>query len=104
MGVKSTDNPDECWRINVAAKEWDDSIGVAHILICPDGNILEEVSKRFRLEVSLNAILLHQITAALNSLLEDVTMLKPGSNVVVSSSFSRKLLASPIIYKKSLAD
>ena len=41
---------------------------------------------------------------ALDSLLEDVTLLKPGSDVVVGSSFSRKLLASPIIYRKSLAD
>ena len=31
-------------------------------------------------------------------------MLSHGSDVVVNSSFSRKLLTSPIIYKKSLAD
>ena len=31
-------------------------------------------------------------------------MLTPGADVVVGSSFSRKLLASPIICKKSLAD
>ena len=59
MGVKIADNPNGCWRVNVAAKEWDDSIGVSHILICPDDNILEEVSKRYRLEVGEEAILLH---------------------------------------------
>ena len=65
---------------------------------------MEEVSKRFRLEVGEEATLLHQITSALDSLLEDVTLLKSGSDVVVGSSFSRELLASPIIYRKSLAD
>ena len=104
MGMKTAYKPEDCWRVNVAVKEWDDSIGVSHIVICPDGNVLEEVSKRFRLEVSAEPILLHQITAALDSLTEDVTMLNFGSNVVVSSSFSRKLLASPIIFRKSLAD
>ena len=104
MGVKTANNPDGCWRVNVATKEWDDSIGASYIVICPDDNILQEVSKRFSLEVGASAILLHQITAALDSLLEDVTLLKPGSDVVVGSSFSRKLLASPIICKKSLAD
>ena len=73
MRVKMTDNPNGCWRVNVIAKEWDDSIGVSHILITPDYYILEEVSKRFRLEVGAEAILSHQITTALNSLLEDVT-------------------------------
>ena len=104
MGMKTAYNPGDCWRINVAVKEWDDSIGVAHIVICPEGNILEEISRRFRLEVGNEAILLHQITSALDSLLEDVTLLNPGSNVVVGSSFSRKLLACPIICRKSLAD
>ena len=85
MGVKTANNPDQCWRVNVATKEWDDSIGVSYILICPDDNILQEVSKRFRLEVGASAILLHQITAALDSLLEDVTLLTPGSDVVVYS-------------------
>ena len=47
---------------------------------------------------------MHQITSALDSLLEDVTLLIPGADVVVGSSFSRGLLASPIIYRKSLAD
>ena len=104
MGVKTAKNLHGCWRVNVATKEWDDSIGVSSILICPDDNILEEVSKRFRLEVGEEATLLHQITSALDSLLEDVTLLKPGSDVAVGSSFSRELLASPIIYRKSLAD
>ena len=60
-------------------------------MICPGDNILEEVSKRFRLEVGEEAILLHLITCALDSLLEDVTLLNTASNVVVGSSFSRKL-------------
>ena len=47
---------------------------------------------------------MHQITSALDSLSQDVTLLKPGSDVVVGSSFSRKLLASPLIRRKSLAD
>ena len=104
MGVKTAKNLHGCWHVNVATKEWDDSIGVSSILICPDDNILEEVSKRFRLEVGEEATLLHQITSALDSLLEDTTLLKSGSDVVVGSSFSRELLASPIIYRKSLAD
>ena len=53
MGVKTTDNPKGCWRINAAVKEWDDSIGVSHILITPDDYILEEMSKRYRLEVGV---------------------------------------------------
>ena len=104
MGVKTADNPNGCWRVNAMAKEWDDSIGVSHILITPEDHILEEVSKRYRTEVGVEAILLHQINSALDSLLEDVTMLVPGSNVVVASSFSRTLLASPLIRRRSLAD
>ena len=46
-GVKTANNPDRCWRVNFAIKEWDDSIRAAYILICPDVNILQEVSKRF---------------------------------------------------------
>ena len=74
------------------------------IFITPDDYILEEKSKRYRIEVGVEAILLHQITSALDSLLEDVTLLVPGSNVVVGSSFSRTLLATPLIRRKSLAD
>ena len=104
MGVKTTDNPKGCWRINAAVKEWDDSIGVSHILITPDDYILEEVSKRYRLEVGVEPILLHRITSALDSLLEDATLLTQGCDVVVGSSFSRTLLATPLIRRKSLAD
>ena len=104
MGVKTVENPDGCWRVNVATREWDDSIGVSHILICPDDNILEDASKRYRQEVGGESILVHQISTALVSLLEDVTLLKIGSNVVVSSSLTRMLLASPLIRRKSLAD
>ena len=46
--------------------------------------------------------LLHQITFALDNLLEDVTLLKSGSNVVLSSTFSRTRFASPLIHRKSL--
>ena len=102
--MKTVENPNRCWRINAVAKEWDDSIGVSYILITPDDHVLEEVSKRYRIEVGVEGILLHQITSALDSLLEDITMLTPGSNVVVGSSFSRKLLASPLIQRKSLSD
>merc|ERR1712242_633412 len=87
MGVKTTDNPKGCWRINAAVKEWDDSIGVSHILITPDDYILEEVCKRYRLEVGVEPILLHRITSALDSLLEDATLLTQGCDVVVGSSF-----------------
>ena len=104
MGMKTVENPKGCWRVNAVAKEWDDSIGVSHILITPDDHILEEVSKRYRIEVGADAILLHQITSALDSLLEDVTMLTSESNVVVASSFSRRMLAAPLIRRKSLAD
>ena len=40
MGTKTAYNPGDCWRINVAVKEWDDSIGVAHIVICPEKKFL----------------------------------------------------------------
>ena len=104
MGVKTPYNPEQCWRVNAAVEELHDSITVSYIVITPDDVILDESSRRFRLEVGADAILLHQITAALDSLLEDDNMLIPGSDVVVSSSFSRTMLASPIIHKKSLAN
>ena len=77
---------------------------MSHILINPDDSILEESSRRFRSEVSRDGLVLHQIPTALESLLEYVPLLKEGSNVVVSSSFSRTLLASPLIRKQSLAN
>ena len=49
MGVKTAYNTASCWRVNVSSKEWDDSIGVSHILITPEDQVLEEVSKRFKL-------------------------------------------------------
>ena len=104
MGVKTPYNPEQCWRVNAAVKELANSITVSYVIVSPYDEILEDSSRRYRLEVGADAILLHQITAALDSLLEDVTMLIPGSNVVVSSSFSRTMLASPLIRKKSLAN
>ena len=104
MGVKTVHDPDACWRVNVHAVEWDDSIGVSHVLIHPDDIILEESNRRYRSEVGRDGLILHQIVAALESLLEDVTLLEVGSNVVVSSSFSRTLLAAPLIRKQSLAN
>ena len=77
---------------------------MSHILINPDDSILEESSRRFRSEVSRDGLVLHQIPTALESLLEYIPLLKEGSNVVVSSSFSRTLLASPLIRKHSLAN
>ena len=47
MGVKTVQDPENCWRVNVHAVEWEDSIGVSHILIHPDDSILEESSRRF---------------------------------------------------------
>ena len=104
MGVKTVQDPGNCWRVNVHAVEWEDSIGVSHILINPDDSILEESSRRFRSEVGRDGLVLHQIATALESLLEYVPLLEKGSNVVVSSSFSRTLLASPLIRKQSLAN
>ena len=104
MGVKTAEHPDKCWRINVAIKEWDEAIGIAHILICPENNILEESTKKLRPEVGAEASILYQISAALDSLLEDVTLLINGSSVVVSSGLVRELLASPIIRRKSIAE
>ena len=66
MGMKTVENPNRCWRINAVAKEWDDSIGVSYILITPDDHVLEKVSKRYRIEVGVEGILLYQITSALH--------------------------------------
>ena len=69
MGVKTVHDPEACWRVNVHAVVWDDSIGISHILIHPDDIILEETHKRYRSEVGREGLILHQIVAALESLL-----------------------------------
>ena len=75
-----------------------------NVLINPDDSILEETNRRYRSEVGKDGLVLHQIAAAFESLLEYIPLLEKGSNEVVGSSFSRTLLASPLIRKQSLAN
>ena len=103
-GARSAATPEGCWRVNVANKDWDDSIGVAWTLTCPDNSLLKVTSRRYRKEVGSEPILTQEIANSLDYLLEHAETLKAGSHVVVCSDLVRTALASPLICQAALAN
>ena len=92
------------WRLSVASKEWEGSIGIAYTIANPAGTIRKEASRRYRNEVRKDPILAHEITNALTDLLENEHTLNVGDAVIVCSDLTRTILASPLVKSSALAN
>ena len=95
---------EKLWRIQVAYKEWEESIGIALVIANPSGNIRKEASRRYRKEVGNDPILAHEITIALTDLLEIEHTLDMGDTVIVCSDLTRTTLATPLVKTSALAN
>ena len=101
--VEHTGEQDDRWWVTVARKEEENAIVVSQTAVGPDGTARMGVTRKYRKEVGLEPILMHEIARALSSLLENPSLLKSGSIVIVSSALVRTALASPLISQSALA-
>ena len=92
------------WRICVAHRELEDSIGIAFVITNPSGNFRKEATRRYRKEVGNDPILAHEIAIALADLLENEHTLDEGDVVIVCSNLTRTTLATPLVKTGALAN